>query len=136
MRYLIAGTHHASRLCPEFPNTTAQAAAQEAAESDAIRVADLPSDGLDVPMARAQQVDSPLAAVAMANNEATTPMYFALKLSPTTFGVFDVFHDEAGRQAHLNGPIAKALMAKAADLFACPPSIEAIDVLGLKNRAA
>ena len=76
------------------------------------------------------------AGLAMANNEPTTPIWFALKLSPTTFGVFDAFHDEAGRQAHLNGPIAKALMANAPDLFARSPSIEAIEVLGLKNRAA
>jgi quinol monooxygenase YgiN len=47
--------------------------------------------------------------------------------------VFDAFHDEAGRQGHLNGPIAKALMTKASDLFAKPPSIEPIEVLGLKN---
>ena len=65
-----------------------------------------------------------------------TPIWFSPKLSPTTFGVFDAFHDEAGRQAHLNGPIAKALMAEAPDLFARPPSIEPIDVLGMKNRAA
>jgi quinol monooxygenase YgiN len=50
--------------------------------------------------------------------------------------VFDAFHDEAGRQAHLNGPIAKALMAKAPELFASPPSIEPIEVLGLKNDGA
>jgi quinol monooxygenase YgiN len=75
------------------------------------------------------------AGLAMANQEATTPIWFALKLSPTTFGVFDAFHDEAGRQAHLTGPIAQALMAQAQELFALPPSIERIDVLGLKNAA-
>ena len=72
----------------------------------------------------------------LANQEATTPIWFALRLSPTTFGVFDAFHDEAGRQAHLSGPIAKALMAKAPELFSQPPSIEAIEVLGLKNDGA
>jgi len=71
----------------------------------------------------------------LANQEATTPIWFALKLSPTTFGVFDAFNNEAGRQAHLQGPIAQALMAKADDLFVVPPSIEAIEVLGLKNQA-
>ena len=71
--------------------------------------------------------------LALANQETTTPIWFALRLSPTTFGVFDAFHDEAGRQAHLNGPIAQALMAQAPDLFAVPPSIERIEVLGLKN---
>jgi len=71
--------------------------------------------------------------LAMANSEATTPLWFALRLGPTTFGVFDAFADESGRQAHLNGPIAKALMGVAAELFAKPPSIEAIEVLGAKS---
>jgi quinol monooxygenase YgiN len=76
------------------------------------------------------------AALAMARDEPATPIWFALKLSPTTFGVFDAFHDEAGRQAHLTGPIAQALMARAPELFAGPPSIEPIEVLGLKNPGA
>jgi len=50
--------------------------------------------------------------------------------------VFDAFHDETGRQAHLNGRIAQALMAKAPELFSVPPSIEKIEVLGLKNDGA
>lgn len=75
------------------------------------------------------------AGLAMANQEAATPIWFALKLSPSTFGVFDAFESEAGRQAHLDGPIAQALMAKGEQLFARPPSIEPIEVLGLKNRA-
>ncbi len=73
--------------------------------------------------------------LALARQEATTPIWFALRLSPTTFGVFDAFHDEAGRQAHLSGPIAQALIAKAPELFASPPAIEPIEVLGLKNTA-
>ena len=68
----------------------------------------------------------------MANQEATTPLWFALRLGPSTFGVFDAFHDESGRQAHLNGPIAKALMAQAPNLFAAPPSIEKTEILGAK----
>ena len=75
------------------------------------------------------------AGLGMARAEPGTPIWFALRLSPTTFGVFDALHDEAGRQAHLNGQIAQALMAKADELFAKPPSIERIDVLGLKNSA-
>jgi quinol monooxygenase YgiN len=74
------------------------------------------------------------AALAMANDEPTTPIWFALKLSPTTFGVFDAFHDEAGRQRHLSGPIAQALMSKGQQLFAFPLNIEPIEVLGLKNK--
>jgi quinol monooxygenase YgiN len=76
------------------------------------------------------------AALTMSGDEPTTPIWFALRLSPTTFGVFDAFHDEAGRQAHLNGAIAQALMAKAPELFAGAPSIQPIEVLGLKNSGA
>ena len=68
----------------------------------------------------------------MANQEATTLLWFALRLGPSTFAIFDAFHDEAGRQTHLNGPIAKALMAHAPDLLAVPPSIEKTEVLGAK----
>jgi quinol monooxygenase YgiN len=68
----------------------------------------------------------------LANQEATTPLWFALRLGPTTFAVFDAFQDEAGRQNHLNGPIAKALMAQAPNLLASPPVIERVEVLGAK----
>lgn len=68
----------------------------------------------------------------MANQEASTPLWFALRLGPSTFGVFDAFHDESGRQAHLNGPIAKALMAQAPNLFAVAPSIERTEILQAK----
>jgi len=68
----------------------------------------------------------------MANQEATTALWFALRLGPTTFGIFDAFADEAGRQTHLSGPIAKALFANAPDLLAVPPSIEKSEILGAK----
>jgi quinol monooxygenase YgiN len=68
----------------------------------------------------------------MANQERTTPLWFALRLGPSTFAVFDAFSDESGRQAHLNGPIAKALMAEAPNLLAGPLSIEKTEVLGAK----
>jgi quinol monooxygenase YgiN len=68
----------------------------------------------------------------LANQEKTTPLWFALRLGPTTFGVFDSFRDEEGRQNHLNGPIRKALMAQASTLLATPPVIEYIEVLGAK----
>jgi quinol monooxygenase YgiN len=68
----------------------------------------------------------------LANQETTTPLWFALRLGPATFAVFDAFQDEAGRQNHLNGPIAKALMAQAPNLLASPPVIERADVLGAK----
>src|ERR1041385_93368 len=69
----------------------------------------------------------------LAHQEATTPLWFALRLGPSTFAVFDAFADESGRQAHLNGAIAKALMANAADLLAEPPSIEPTEILGAKQ---
>src|SRR5438270_5199503 len=68
----------------------------------------------------------------LAHQEATTPVWFALRLGPTTFAIFDAFADETGRQTHLNGPIAKALMTQAATLLATPPVIERLDVLGAK----
>src|SRR5262249_10194447 len=70
--------------------------------------------------------------LALANQEATTLMWFALRLGPTTFAIFDTFGDEDGRQRHLSGPIAKALMAQAATLFATPPTIEPLEVMGVK----
>jgi quinol monooxygenase YgiN len=70
--------------------------------------------------------------LALANQETTTPIWFALRLGPATFGIFDAFADDAGRKAHLAGPIAAALMAKASELLAEPPQIEQVDVLGAK----
>jgi quinol monooxygenase YgiN len=72
----------------------------------------------------------------LAQAEAATPVWFALRLGPTTFGIFDAFRDEAGRQGHLDGPIARALMAKADELLASPPDIQRLDVLGAKVTTA
>jgi len=71
----------------------------------------------------------------LANQETTTPIWFALRLGPSTFAIFDAFRDEQGRQNHLNGPIAQALMAQAPNLLASPPVIERMDVLGAKLPA-
>lgn len=71
----------------------------------------------------------------LANRETTTPLWFALRLGPRTFAVFDAFRDEAGRENHLNGPIAKALMSQAATLLASPPVIERADVIGAKIQS-
>ena len=71
-------------------------------------------------------------ALSLANAEPATTVWFALKLGPSTFGIFDAFPDEAGRQAHLAGQIAAALMAKAPDLLAEPPTIEQVEVLAAK----
>jgi len=71
----------------------------------------------------------------LANQEAKTPIWFALRLGPSTFAIFDAFRDEDGRQSHLNGPIAQALMAQAPNLLASAPVIERVDVLGAKLAA-
>ena len=71
-------------------------------------------------------------ALPLANQEPATPVWFALKIGPSTFGIFDAFPDDAGRSAHLNGPIAAALMANAAELLSNAPSIEKVDVLAAK----
>ena len=65
-------------------------------------------------------------------DEPATVAWFGIKLGPSTFGIFDAFPNEAGRQAHLTGRVAAALMAKAAELLAKPPSIEKVDVLAAK----
>jgi quinol monooxygenase YgiN len=71
-------------------------------------------------------------ALGLANQEAQTIVWFALRLGPSTFGIFDAFPSEAGRAAHLGGPIAAALMAKASELLSEPPKIERVDVLASK----
>jgi len=73
-----------------------------------------------------------LGGLPLVEEEPGTVAWFGLKLGPSTFGIFDAFPDEAGRDAHLNGKVAAALMAKAGDLFASPPTIEKVDVLAAK----
>jgi quinol monooxygenase YgiN len=70
--------------------------------------------------------------LAIVEEEPATIAWFAIRLDPTTFGIFDAFPDEAGRQAHLSGRVAAALMAKAPELLATPPVIEKADVLASK----
>ena len=71
-------------------------------------------------------------ALPLANAELGTVAWFALQFGRSTFGIFDAFADEEGRQAHLRGPIAAALMANAAALLSTPPTIEKIDLLAAK----
>jgi len=70
--------------------------------------------------------------LAIVEEEPATIAWFALRLGPSTFGIFDAFPDEAGRQAHLSGRVAAALMAKASDLLSQPPVIEKVDLLATK----
>lgn len=68
----------------------------------------------------------------LVQQEPATIAWFGIRLGPSTFGIFDAFPDEAGRQAHLSGKVAAALMEKAGELFSKPPSIEKVDVLAAK----
>jgi quinol monooxygenase YgiN len=70
--------------------------------------------------------------LAIVQEEPATTAWFAIRLGPSSFGIFDAFPDEAGRQAHLSGRVAAALMAKAPELLSRPPSIEKADVLAVK----
>lgn len=70
--------------------------------------------------------------LSIVQQEPATTDWFAIRISPSTFGIFDTFPDEAGRDAHLSGRVAAALMAKAPDLLAKAPSIEKVDVLAAK----
>ena len=70
--------------------------------------------------------------LALVEEEPATTAWFAIQLGPQTFGIFDAFPDEAGRQAHLAGKVAAALKEKASELFAQPPTIEQVDVLAAK----
>jgi quinol monooxygenase YgiN len=71
-------------------------------------------------------------ALPLANAEAGTLTWYAVRSGPSSFAIFDTFADETGRTAHIQGPIAKALMGKADELLASPPDIRKIDILAVK----
>lgn len=71
-------------------------------------------------------------ALPLAVAETQTIRWFALKLGPATFGIFDTFADEVGRKAHLSGEIAKALMSRAPELLVADPVIEQVELLAVK----
>jgi quinol monooxygenase YgiN len=70
--------------------------------------------------------------LSVVQQEPATTAWFALRLGPSTFGIFDAFPDEAGRQAHLSGKVAAALLARASELLSQPPRIEPVDLLAAK----
>ncbi len=72
-------------------------------------------------------------ALALAEDEKDTVSWYAIKIGPSTFGIFDTFNDEAGREAHLNGKIAAALMQHADELLSKPPTIEKVELLAVKG---
>lgn len=71
-------------------------------------------------------------ALPLAQDEQGTVSWYALKLGPSTFGIFDTFNEEQGREAHLSGKIAAALMQHAGELLAAPPQIEKVDLIAVK----
>lgn len=71
-------------------------------------------------------------ALPLAQAEPETLTWFAIRISQSEFGIFDAFPSDSGRKAHLSGPIAAALMAKASELLAKPPVIENVDILASK----
>ena len=91
---------------------------------------------LEAKPGKEQQVEDFLkAGLPIVNEEPATVAWFGLRLGSSTFGIFDAFPDEAGREAHLSGKVAAALMAQADELFSEPPSIEKVDVLASKLPA-
>ncbi len=71
-------------------------------------------------------------AIDLAKKEEKTLTWYSFQMDETTFGIFDTFEDESGREAHLNGEIAKALMGKADELLTQAPDIKKIDILSAK----
>jgi quinol monooxygenase YgiN len=71
-------------------------------------------------------------ALPLVEREPQTVAWFALRTSASSFAIVDVFPDEAGRRAHLDGPVAVALSERANELLAQPPEIEQVDVLAAK----
>ena len=65
--------------------------------------------------------------------EAGTTTWYAYRIGPSTFGIFDTFVDKDARDAHLNGEVAKALFAAAEELFATPPRVEMLEILASKT---
>ncbi len=72
-------------------------------------------------------------ALPLATEEEKTINWFAFKIGSSTFGIFDTFAGEDGREAHLSGEIAKALMGKADELLSSPPQIEKLEILASKK---
>lgn len=92
---------------------------------------------LEAKPGKEQEVEAFLkSALPLAQRETATTSWYAVKLGPGRFGIFDTFRDEAGREAHLNGEIAKALMANASTLLASAPKIEKLEILAVKEPGA
>ena len=71
-------------------------------------------------------------ALPLVQDEPETVAWFAMRIGQSSFAIVDVFPDQAGRQAHLDGAVAAALLERAGELFGSPPAIERVDVLAAK----
>ncbi|MEA2269877.1 MAG: hypothetical protein QOC64_2487 [Solirubrobacteraceae bacterium] len=92
---------------------------------------------LEAKAGREEEVESFLKeGLRLVDEEPATIVWFAFRFGPSTFGIFDAFPDDEGRQAHLAGRVASALGEKASTLLAEAPSIERFDVLAAKIPAA
>src|ERR1043166_1040025 len=88
---------------------------------------------LEAKPGKEEEVESFLnSGLALVEEEPDTTAWFAIRVGPSTFGIFDAFPSESGRQAHLSGKVAAALMEKASDLFSEAPNIKKVDVLAAK----
>jgi quinol monooxygenase YgiN len=88
---------------------------------------------LQAPPGKEAEVESFLkSALPLVEAETGTTTWFAFKVGPATFGIFDTFKDEAGRTAHVNGEVAKALFARAEEFFVPAPQIQKSDILAEK----
>ena len=91
---------------------------------------------LEAKTGREEEVENLLKkALQMVDEEPETTVWFSFRLGPTTFGIFDTFPDDSGRQAHLQGAVASALKEKGPELLAEDPSIEPLDILAAKLPA-
>jgi quinol monooxygenase YgiN len=72
----------------------------------------------------------------LALQETGTTTWYALKIGPAKYGIFDTFPNDEARNAHLTGEIAKALFAKAEELFLTPPKIDMLEILAAKAPGA
>lgn len=90
---------------------------------------------LEAKMGKEQELEDFLnSGLALVNEEPLTVTWYALKFSDSTFGIFDTFEGDEGRDAHLSGKVAEALLAKAEELLASPPIIEKVDILAVKSE--
>jgi quinol monooxygenase YgiN len=91
---------------------------------------------LEAKPGKEQEVEQFLrSALPIVESETGTVAWYAIRIGTSTFGIFDTFKGEAGRQAHLTGKVAEALMAKAPELFAKAPVIEQLDILAQKSAS-